>query len=157
MPNQQRRAVMTRLWVVAVLAWSLARTFVVKRTLGRYGVDAWAYGAVDLASSWPYAVATAGIVTNLLDGRRAAARRCALVAATAFVAPDLYLILAGHGKPGVVYAVVVGVAVMFAVAAIVSITVELRNRRAARRAGSASTGAPVRSAPGLLTWSEADS
>ena len=143
MPNQRRRAVMTRLWVVAVLGWSLARTFVVKKTLGRYGVDAWAYGAVDLACSWPYAIATAGIVTSLLDGRRASAGRWALVATTAFVAPDLYLILAGHGKPRMVYGVVIGVAVTFAGAAVVSIAVELRNRRAARRVGG-DTPAPAK-------------
>jgi len=122
----------TRAWVVAVLAWSVARTLVVARMLGRYGVSPWAYGAVDLAVSWPYAMATAGVVTNLLDRRRSAARRCALAAAATFLAPDVYLVLAGHGKPTVVYVVVVVVSVLFAGSALVSVGLQVRAGRRQR-------------------------
>jgi len=129
MANSRCRTACTRAWVLAVLAWSVARTVVVGRCLARYGVSPWAYGAVDLAVSYPYAMATAGVVTNLLDGRRAAAKRCGMWAAATFVAPDVYLLLAGHGKPTMVYVVVVLVAVLLAGSALVSIGLQVRSGR----------------------------
>lgn len=130
MANPSRRAALTHAWVVVVLAWSAARAVVVGRTLGRYGVNPWAYGALDLAVSWPYAMATAGVVTAVLDRRLKAARRSAGVAAATFLAPDLYLVLAGHGKPAFVYLVVIAVAAAFAGSALVSIAVQVRRGRA---------------------------
>jgi hypothetical protein len=132
MANSHCRTACTRAWVVAVLAWSVARTVVVGHCLSRYGVSPWAYGAVDLAVSYPYALATAGVVTNLLDGRRAAARRCGVWSAVTFVTPDLYLLLAGHGKPTTVYVVVVAVAVLLAGSALVSIGLQVRSGRRER-------------------------
>ncbi len=132
MADSRCRTACTRAWVLAVLAWSVARTVVVSRCLSRYGVNPWAYGVVDLAVSYPYAMATAGVVTNLLDGRRDAAKRCGLWAAATFVAPDGYLLLAGHGKPTMVYVVVVAVAVLFAGSALASIGLQVRSGRRAR-------------------------
>lgn len=134
MTSSRCRSACTRAWVVAVLAWSVARAAVVGRWLSRYGVNPWAYGVVDLAVSWPYAMATAGVVTNLLDGRRAAARRCAVWSAVSFLIPDLYLLFAGHGKPTMVYVVVTVVAGAFAASALGSILVQVRAGRRDRAA-----------------------
>ena len=131
MANPRRRDLCTRAWVAAVLAWSVARAVCVGHTLGRYGVNPWAYGALDLLVSVPYAMATAGVVTNLLDRRMAAAKRSGVVAAATFLAPDVYLLLAGHGKPTFVYLVVLAVAATFAVAALASIAVQVRAGRRA--------------------------
>lgn len=129
MANPNRRALLTRSWLVAVLAWSVFRSMVVAHTLRRYGVSPWAYGAVDLATSWPYALATAGVVTSLLDRRMAAARVHGLVAAAMFVVPDLYLLLAGHGKPHLVSYVIVGIALTFASGALASVAMQVRAGR----------------------------
>ena len=131
MAPRRRRRVLTLAWLVAVLAWTVGRALVVAATIGKYGVSPWAYGAIDLAVSGPYALATAGVVTNLLDGRLPAARRCGAAAAVAFVAPDAYLLLAGHRKPALVYDVVVTAAVVLAVAAAVAIRLEVRRGRLA--------------------------
>jgi hypothetical protein len=137
MANARRRTLCTRAWVVAVLAWSVARAVVVGRTLSRYGVSPWVYGALDLLVSVPYAMSTAGVVTNLLDRRMAAARRCCAAAVATFLAPDVYLLLAGHGKPPLVYGVVLTVAAVFACAAVGSITLKVRaGRQGAPRAAA---------------------
>jgi len=129
MADQHRRAVLTRAWVVTVLAWSVFRSFVVAKMLHRYGVSPWSYGVVDLASSWPYAVASAGVVTSLLDRRMASARRHGVVAAAAFLVPDLYLLVAGHGKPKLVYCALGSVCAVFAIAAVVSVVMQVRAGR----------------------------
>jgi len=72
------------------------------------------------------------VVTNLLDRRRLAARRCAMVAVATFLAPDVYLVLAGHGKPTVVYVAVVVVAVLFAGSALASVALQVRAGRRQR-------------------------
>ena len=147
MADTQRRTTCTRTWVAAVLTWSMVRTLVVAHTLGRYGVNPWAYGALDLAVSGPYALATAGVVTNLLDGCRASARRCALVAAVTFMVPDVYLLVAGHDKPRLAYVVVVTVATVLAVSALLSLALQVRAGRVRYLAETRTTTVPA-----ALSW-----
>lgn len=129
MGNEQRRAALTRIWLAAVVAWSLVRLWIVRRMLGRYGVNAWVYGAVDLALAWPYAMASARLVTSLVDRQIAAARKWAAVTAVTFIVPDVYLVLSGHRKPHVVSLTIVVVATAMALASVASMGKEVRSRR----------------------------
>ena len=87
--NSRLRILLESTWVVGVLAYGLARTFVVWSALGDYGVNPWIYGAIDLISSVPYAIGTARVVTGCLDRDWARVRRWGLIAAVAFIAPNL--------------------------------------------------------------------
>lgn len=55
-----------------------------------------------------------------------------MVAVATFLAPDVYLVLAGHGKPTVVYVAVVVVAVLFAGSALASVALQVRAGRRQR-------------------------
>ena len=127
---------MKRAWIVVVLLWSLLRSFIVGHTLHRYGVDPWAYFVVDLASALPYAAASSKLVDALAkrDGPRT--RQFAFAALAAFVAPDIYLILAAKHMPRSAYLILGIVIVLLAVLALWGIVCGATQRREAR-AGAA--------------------
>jgi hypothetical protein len=106
----ERRKRVEHLWVGITLAWGFGRVLVVWGALGRYGVNPWVYAAIELATSGPYGVATARVVTSLLDHKKQAASRWAALGLAMFLAPDLYIVAAGRQMPAYVY-VVVGVLV----------------------------------------------
>ena len=132
--NPRLRVVLESTWVVGVLVYGLARTVVVWGALGDYGVNPWIYGAIDLFSSVPYAIGTARVVTGCLDRDWARVRRWGLIAAVAFIAPDLYILAAGHGMPAIVYVVLGTWLLVAALLAGRSVAVKLRAERTARLA-----------------------
>ena len=109
----RHRLVLESTWVVGVVAYGLARTLVVWGALGDYGVNPWIYGVIDLVSSVPYAIGTARVVTGVMDRELGPGAPWGLIAVAAFFVPDLYIVVAGHGMPTVVY-VVLGVWVLIA-------------------------------------------
>lgn len=129
-PQHSRlRFVLESTWVVGVLAYGLARTFVVWGALGRYGVNPWVYGVIDLVSSVPYAIGTAKVVTGIIDRDWARARKWGLIAVVAFIAPDLYIVIAGHGMPALVYVVLGAWVAVAALLAGRSVALKLRTAR----------------------------
>ena len=109
MPSRRR---LERWWLVIVLLWSALRITAVWHWLERYGVRPVVYALVDLGSSVPYAIASARTVGALVDRRYRHGAVWGVVAATCFVAPDVYVVAAGRGMPWAVYAVVGTVASM---------------------------------------------
>jgi len=102
-----RRSRRERTWVIGVVVFTLARFVVAYGTLRRYDLNIWLFGAIDLGTAVPYGVGTARLVTSVIDRRPAAAARWLAVAAASFLAPYLYIALAGENMPPVVYIVVV--------------------------------------------------
>jgi hypothetical protein len=102
----ERRKHVEHVWVAITLAWGFGRVLVVWGALGRYGVNPWVYAGFEIATSGPYGVATARVVTSLLDRKKQAASRWAALGLTMFIAPDLYIVAAGRGMPAYVYVVV---------------------------------------------------
>ena len=103
-----------RWWFVLVMAWSALRVVVVWRWLDKYGVNPIIYAFVDLGSSVPYSFGSARTIGGLIDRRYARAAVWFLLAAVCFVAPDVYIVSAGHGMPWGVYAVVGAIAAVAA-------------------------------------------
>jgi hypothetical protein len=108
-----RRALLERSWVVGVVLFTIARFFVAYGTLNRYHVNIWYFGAIDLLTAVPYGIGTARVVGSLVDRHYQATARWGAIAAFCFLAPYLYVALAGrtHQVPNEVY-VVLGVLVV---------------------------------------------
>ena len=132
MDKAQRRKRVEEVWVILTLAWGLGRVFVVWRTLSRYGVNPWIYGAIEVATSPVYGVATARVVLNLLDLKRHAASRWAAVGLAMFLAPDLYIVGAGKHMPVIVYVVVGLLVAVLGGLAVSGVRTKVRDGRAAR-------------------------
>ena len=102
-----RRSRRERTWVVGVVLFTLARFVVAYSTLRQYHLNIWLFGVIDLGTAVPYGVGTARLVTSVIDRRASAATRWLAVAAASFLAPYLYIALAGRDMPSAVYLVVV--------------------------------------------------
>jgi len=131
-PARRRNA--ERIWVVATVAWGLLRVLVVWHYLAHYGVNPWVYLFIEVATSAPYGVATARLVTSLIDKQMRSAYRWAMASAALFVAPDLYLVASGRSMPVYVYVTIGMLVVGLGAASVVSVVSKVRDGRRDRAA-----------------------
>ena len=103
--NVARRRILERLWIFATLAYSIGRVILARATVERYGVNIWVFGFIDFGTSGPYGLATARLVTSLIDKNTNAASRWAALAGACFIAPDLYVVASGRDLPPRIYVV----------------------------------------------------
>lgn len=127
-----RRLLFERLWVLLVIAYGAGRAFVVWKALGKYGVNPWLYLALDVTSSWPYAIATARLVTSVIDREFSRARSWGVLAAVTFLIPDLYILAGARHVPTAVYAIIIAIISLLALLTILSLFIKIRNGRRAR-------------------------
>ena len=127
-----KRRLLERLWVIVVIAYGAGRAIVVWKALGQYGVNPWIYLALDVTSSWPYAVATARLVTSVIDREFSRAKSWGLLAAVTFLIPDLYILAVARDVPTQVYAIIIAIISLLALLAILSLIIKIRNERRAR-------------------------
>jgi len=90
-------------WVLLTVGYAVLKAFVVGHTLDKYGVKPWVYGGIDIATSIPLGIATARGVGAAIDHDWPLFRRWGLVAAIAFFAPDVSILIMGRGMPIHVY------------------------------------------------------
>ena len=116
--------------MVAVVAWACARIVAVNVWLTPYGVNVWVFATVEIMSSVPYGLGTAWCVSSLIDRRLSHAVWWGVLAACAYVAPDVYMLSAGENLP--VFSVVVIVALMatLGTTTVVSLFRRVRSSRA---------------------------
>ena len=126
------RRLVERLWVILVIAYGAGRAIVVWKALGQYGVNPWIYLALDVTSSWPYAVATARLVTSVIDREFSRAKSWGGLAAITFLIPDLYILAVARDVPTEVYVIIIAIISLLALLAMLSLFIKIRNRRRAR-------------------------
>jgi len=108
--RHRKRRRLELLWIVLTVLYGIGRAVVVGLTLSRYGVNPWVYGAIDAATSVPLGLGTARATTAAIDRRWHLARQWTLVAAVAFIAPDVSIFVMGGGRlPPLVFVIVCGV------------------------------------------------
>jgi hypothetical protein len=135
----RRPARLERCWIVAAVAYGIGRAIIVGSTLGDHGVNPFVYLTIDVATSIPLGIATARLVGAIVDRDLVAARKWALRAAGAFIAPDAYIVVAGRDLPAIVYVVLGAIA-----AATLALSVRgIRLRVAARRVVDGTTVTPT--------------
>lgn len=139
--TRRRRRQLSRTWAVMVISWSLIRTTVVWATLGDYGLDPWAYLAVDLGSASIDAVSTPRMVTQFVDHGWRQALRWALLSLTVFVLPDLYIFLGTRSLPT---RIVVAICLIVSVLASVAVYGVVRKVKAGRALRTAAVPEPAR-------------
>ncbi|WP_426570697.1 hypothetical protein [Aquihabitans sp. McL0605] len=106
-PRYRLRQYVTGSWVIAVVAFTIARVAVAGSTLEKYGLNIWVFGFIDLITAVPYAIGVARVVTSIIDKESGNAMKWGLVAAGSFLAPYLYVAWSGRDAsfPPVVWVV----------------------------------------------------
>jgi len=117
----RRRILLSGLWLVVVLSWSVVRIVVVSFWLSQYGISTVVFAVVELISSAIYGVASAQTVLAIIDKSRNNAKSWGAVCVVAYLAPDVYIFSAGKSLPLMSYVVIVGLIVVLGVAAVVDL------------------------------------
>lgn len=125
--RSKRETFWERIWASLLVLYGGVSAYLVWRTLSKYGVNAIVFLAIDMATSWPYGLATARIVVNVVKRRWHEVRRWAWVAGITFLAPYAYILASAHHAPRDVYGIVVLVIGALILLAILSIVLQIRS------------------------------
>jgi hypothetical protein len=120
--RHQRRKILERAWILVGFGYSLVRIFIAELTVRKYGINIWAFAAVELVSSGPYSLGTARVVARLVDRNYHSALKWGTLAAVCFLAPEAFIVATGqrcskrrpghcHSMPTKIY-VAIGVVVL---------------------------------------------
>ena len=140
--QRKKRRTLEFVWVGLTVLYGVGRAVVVGLTLSRYGVNPWVYGAIDATTSVPFGLGTARATTSAIDRRWRAMRKWTIIAAVAFIAPDVSIfVMGGHRLPKLVYLIVGGVVLLTGSFAVHEARAKIREGRRARAACAAATGA----------------
>jgi len=102
-PRRRRR--LELLWYLISFGYSIFRIALADRFVRKYGLNVWAFGAVEFGATIPYAVGTAKLVESLIDhdGRTA---RWGIIATVGFIAPDVFILLTTNHAPKRLFGVI---------------------------------------------------
>ncbi len=129
MTQPHRRRLLSRLWLVAVLAWSCVRIAAVQFWLSDYGIDTAVFAAIELASASVYGAGSARLVIAIIDRQHKSAVKWGMITAAMYLAPDVYVLSAGHALPITAY---VAIALLLLLT-LVQLVWQLRGRLLARQ------------------------
>lgn len=123
------------IWIAGIVGYTILRFAIAWEALRTYGLNIWLFGFIDIATAVPYAVGTSRLVTSMVDRRLQAAAGWLVIAAVSFLAPYLYIAIAGHDKslPVVVWIVLAVLILGLGANAALAVT---KRVRAARRLGA---------------------
>lgn len=134
--NTRRRFLETS-WILGVVGFTVARLLVAQETLAQYGLNIWIFGVIDLVTAVPYAVGVARVVGAVVDRQARVAGWWLVIAVASFLAPYVYVAVAGRNGsfPVEVYLVLAAVMVIFGANAVWNCVRKVRRARIAGIAG----------------------
>ena len=118
-----------RLWAGSVVLYSIGATFLVWRTLSKYGVNPILFFVIDVLTSWPYGIATARIVVNVIKREWRAVRKWSWVAGVTFLTPQIYILISARHAPRDVYIIVITVISLLLLFALLSLFLNIRRSK----------------------------
>lgn len=122
-----REILWERIWAGLLVLYSVGAAYLVWRTLSPYGVNPIVFLVIDMVTSWPYGLATARIVVNVVKVRWSEVRKWSWVAAVTFIAPDVYVLASAHHAPRHIYLLLILVITALIALAVLSVVLQIRS------------------------------
>jgi hypothetical protein len=129
-PTTKRQRLWERLWASSILLYTIVATFVVWRTLSKYGVSPIAFFVIDAITSWTYGISTARLLVTIIRKDWKVSRKWAWASAASFVTPQLYILISARHAPKDVYIIVISVIAVLTVFVAGSLLLQIRKTRA---------------------------
>jgi hypothetical protein len=117
-----------RLWASSILLYTVFATFVVWKTLSKYGVNPIIFGCLDAVTSWTYGIGTARLVTTLIEKKREQINKWVFISAISFLIPPIYVLSSASKAPRSDYYSVIGVIVILALFSLFSLISKIRKK-----------------------------
>jgi small-conductance mechanosensitive channel len=124
--RSKRETFWERIWASTIVLYTFAATFVVWKTMGKYGVNPIGFFVVDLITSWFYGLSTARLVVAIFKKRRSAVNKWALWSGVNFAIPDIYIIAFARHVPRDTYYAFAGVIAVLAAFSIFGVVQQVR-------------------------------
>jgi hypothetical protein len=131
-----RRRLWERVWGVLGIAYAVFRIWLAQVTVHRYDVWIPGFAAIELLTAWPHGLATARVITALIDRDRVRAWRWGIVLAVTHVAPELYIALDATYLPRKIWASLAFFVFGFGALSLWGIVQKVRDGRRARAAAA---------------------
>jgi hypothetical protein len=119
MPRITQQTIFARLWVALVMLWAAMRILAVEIWLVGYGINIWWFAIIELLSSILYGLSSARLVRELAARQRKNSAKWGFLTLIGYVMPDTYLLSVGRAMPLATYAIVISLAITFAIIALV--------------------------------------
>lgn len=127
--NSKIYKIVERSWASSIILYSFAATVVVWKGLSKYGVNPILFFIIDVCTSWPYGIATARIVLNVIERRWSEVRKWSWVAIITFVTPQVYVLVAAQHPPREVYVIIFSAIAAMTAFAVISLGLQIRSAR----------------------------
>jgi len=114
-----RQTILARMWVALVMLWAGMRILAVEIWLVGYGINIWWFAVIEVLSSILYGLSSARLARALTIRHRKDAGKWGALTLIGYVMPDTYMLSVGRAMPIATYAIVISLAVFFAVIALV--------------------------------------
>jgi len=121
-PRSKRQKFWERMWASTIVIYTFGATFVVWKTLGKYGVNPIGFFIVDLITSWFYGLSTARLAVSVYKKRMREIQKWGFYSALNFLIPDIYILSFARHMPTDTYYIffgVVGILAAFSIAGVV--------------------------------------
>ena len=125
----KRQRFWEHIWASSILVYTVVATFIVWKTLHKYGVNPIIFFVIDAITSCTYGIATARLVMRIIAKDWKTTRKWALAAALSFIIPQLYILFAAKNAPRDVYLIVISVISALALFALTSLLMESRRAK----------------------------
>ena len=83
--------------------WSCVRIAAVQFWLSDYGINTAVFAVIELASASVYGAGSARLVIAVIDRQHKAAMKWGMISAATYLAPDVFVLSAGHALPITAY------------------------------------------------------
>ncbi len=130
----RKRQILSRLWALVVITWSVLRTVIIWAALGGYGFNPWIYLSIDLVCATIDAYTTPKMVLYFIDDHYKLAIRWGIVSLVAFVIPDIYIFVGTRTLPTRIIVVLCAILGSMLALAVFGIVRKIRKGRAERAA-----------------------
>jgi hypothetical protein len=123
-----RERFLEKAWAWTIVLYSVCATYVVYKTLTKYGANAIVYFIIDIPTSWFYGIATARLVVTAVKRDWKPARYWALLAVINFAIPQAYIIYYAKNASTLVYEIVIAVLTVITIVSFASVGVQIRKK-----------------------------
>jgi hypothetical protein len=128
--SEKHRRLVQRWWILIVVLWDIAKTFVIDKTLSDYGVNPYIYFVITISISVPYAIVTARMLFAFIERHFRNSLIYGFAAAIFHFLPDVYIFYSAKQVPRTLYDGLIAIVVLFTALSIRGIIVQVQSHRA---------------------------
>lgn len=116
-------------WILLVLLWDIAKTIVIDKAFGKFGLNPYYYLAIVMICAVPYALSIARMIYAIYLNRWGQAFLYGIAAVALHFIPDIYVLINAAKAPRHLFDSFIVTAVILTIFAVHGVIAQVRSRR----------------------------